>query len=39
MVSLSAGANWAALLGGATCFVLREVAVWQHWNLPTAHLH
>ncbi len=30
---------WAALLGGATCFILRLVAVWRHWNLPTAHLH
>jgi uncharacterized membrane protein YeiH len=33
------GANWAALFGGATCFALRVVAVWQHWSLPTAHLH
>lgn len=22
-------------LGGGTCFVLRMVAYWQHWNLPT----
>jgi uncharacterized membrane protein YeiH len=29
----------AALLGGATCFGLRIVAVWQHWHLPTANLH
>jgi uncharacterized membrane protein YeiH len=25
---------WAALLGGAVCFFLRVVSVWQHWNLP-----
>jgi uncharacterized membrane protein YeiH len=24
----------AAGLGGTTCFVLRVVSVWQHWNLP-----
>ena len=36
---LTLGANWAALLGGVTCFVLRLIAVWQHWHLPTAHLH
>jgi uncharacterized membrane protein YeiH len=37
--SLKAPANLAALLGGATCFGLRLVAVWQHWHLPTANLH
>jgi uncharacterized membrane protein YeiH len=37
--SLNAPANIAALLGGATCFGLRIVAVWQHWHLPTANLH
>ena len=26
----------AAIVGGMTCFVLREVSVWQHWHLPTA---
>lgn len=26
----------AAFLGGATCFVLRVVSVWRHWNLPHA---
>ena len=36
---LSLGANWAALLGGATCFVSRTIAIWQHWQLPTPHLH
>jgi uncharacterized membrane protein YeiH len=25
---------WAAVLGGAACFLLRVVSVWQHWNLP-----
>jgi uncharacterized membrane protein YeiH len=25
---------WAALLGGAVCFLLRIVSLWQHWNLP-----
>lgn len=29
----------SAFLGGATCFILRIVAVWEHWRLPTAHLH
>jgi uncharacterized membrane protein YeiH len=24
----------AAILGGAACFLLRVVSVWQHWNLP-----
>jgi uncharacterized membrane protein YeiH len=37
--SLKAPANIAALLGGATCFGLRIVAVWQHWRLPTLNLH
>ena len=36
--SLKAPTNVAALLGGATCFGLRIVAVWQHWHLPTANL-
>jgi uncharacterized membrane protein YeiH len=26
----------AAAAGGTCCFVLRLVAVWQHWNLPRA---
>jgi uncharacterized membrane protein YeiH len=26
----------AAAVGGSACFVLRRVAVWQHWNLPRA---
>jgi uncharacterized membrane protein YeiH len=25
---------WAALLGGVTCFLLRMISVWNHWNLP-----
>jgi uncharacterized membrane protein YeiH len=37
--SVKAPANIAALLGGATCFGLRIVAVWQHWRLPTLNLH
>jgi uncharacterized membrane protein YeiH len=28
----------AAATGGFFCFVLRVVAVWRHWNLPTANL-
>jgi uncharacterized membrane protein YeiH len=28
----------AAFLGGGVCFVLRLVAVWQHWNLPKVGL-
>jgi uncharacterized membrane protein YeiH len=28
----------AAFLGGTTCFILRIVAVWQHWNLPRVGL-
>jgi uncharacterized membrane protein YeiH len=27
---------WAATLGGTVCFILRMLAVWQHWNLPQA---
>jgi uncharacterized membrane protein YeiH len=26
-------------LGAAVCFVLRMVAVWQHWNLPKVMVH
>lgn len=26
----------SALLGGAVCFTLRMLAVWQHWQLPRA---
>ena len=26
----------AAILGGIACFLLRVVAVWQHWQLPKA---
>lgn len=33
---LSAG--WAALAGGGVCCLLRLVAVWRHWSLPTAPL-
>jgi len=36
---LGVGANWAALFGGVTCFVSRIIAIWQHWHLPTPHLH
>lgn len=31
---LGVPANIAALAGGATCCILRLVAVWQHWHLP-----
>jgi uncharacterized membrane protein YeiH len=31
--------RWAAGLGGLTCCVLRLVALWQHWKLPTVSLH
>ena len=24
----------AAIIGGAACFFLRVISVWQHWNLP-----
>ena len=24
----------SALLGGATCFLIRLISVWRHWNLP-----
>ena len=37
--NLGLGANWAALLGGAICFVSRTIAILQHWHLPTPHLH
>jgi uncharacterized membrane protein YeiH len=26
--------NLAAGIGGVTCFLLRVVSIWQHWNLP-----
>jgi uncharacterized membrane protein YeiH len=29
-------ATQAAVLGGPSCFLLRLVSVWQHWNLPKA---
>jgi uncharacterized membrane protein YeiH len=35
---MKVSARGAALLGGGVCFVLRVVAVWQHWRLPTANL-
>lgn len=25
---------WTSVLGGVSCFLLRVVSVWQHWNLP-----
>ena len=28
--------NWAAGIGGVTCFVLRVVSLTRHWNLPRA---
>ncbi len=36
---LGVRANISALLGGTTCFVLRLLAIWEHWHLPTANLH
>jgi uncharacterized membrane protein YeiH len=36
---LGIGPRWAAILGGAACCILRLVAVWRHWSLPTADLH
>jgi uncharacterized membrane protein YeiH len=29
----------AMSLGGVACFLLRMVAVWQHWNLPRVMVH
>jgi uncharacterized membrane protein YeiH len=29
-------AKWAASLGAVTCFLLRVVSLWQHWNVPRA---
>lgn len=26
--------TWAAFLGGTSCFLLRMMSVWLHWNLP-----
>ena len=26
--------NLAAGIGGITCFLLRVISIWQHWNLP-----
>lgn len=31
--------RWAAALGGLTCCLLRLIALWQHWRLPTVSLH
>jgi hypothetical protein len=29
--------RWQAMLaGGAACFLLRELSVWQDWDLPRA---
>jgi len=28
---------FAGAAGGIVCFLLRVVAVWRHWNLPTAN--
>lgn len=36
---LGVRADISAMAGGVSCFVLRLIAVWQHWYLPTAHLH
>ena len=33
---LRVGERWAAGLGAAACFSLRLLAVWLHWNLPSA---
>jgi uncharacterized membrane protein YeiH len=32
-------AGRAALLGGGACLLLRVLAIWQNWNLPTVNLH
>ena len=29
--------RWAAISGGATCFALRVLSLWLHWNLPRMH--
>lgn len=31
---LGLSAPLAAVIGGSACFVLRMIAVWQHWQLP-----
>lgn len=28
--------NAAALMGALACFLLREISLWRHWNLPRA---
>jgi len=28
-----------AAIGATACFLLRVVAVWQHWNLPKVTPH
>ncbi len=33
-LKLKAPPVMAGVLGGIACFVLRMIAVWQHWNLP-----
>lgn len=30
---------FAAVLGGVTCFLLRVISVWEHWNLPKVRGH
>jgi uncharacterized membrane protein YeiH len=31
---LGLSVRWAAISGGVTCFFLRVLSVWFHWNLP-----
>lgn len=35
-LKLGLGSRASAILGGLSCFVLRLLAVWLHWNLPVA---
>ena len=34
-IRLGRSPRWMAWIGGMCCFILRIVAVWRHWNLPS----
>jgi uncharacterized membrane protein YeiH len=36
LIRLRVPSVWAASFGGAVCFLLRVVSLWEHWNVPRA---
>ena len=38
-IKLKMPRHWMMALGGAVCFLLRVVSVWEHWNLPRVNIH